>query len=256
MSIDKRIHYYLMLDSETAGGCATVEATQSFCYDIGFAVVDRHGNVYETYSYVNADVYVGMGGTMESAYFKNKLPQYEIDMYNGKRILATTDIIRHKIAEVVKKYNIKEVVAHNARFDATATNATVRYVTKSKQRYFMPYGLIWLDTLAMARDILYRKPSYISFCENNKFLTKNGKPQLKAEIIYKFITGDMDFEEKHTGLEDVLIEAKIFAYFMRQHKPMRKELYPKKEEYDFYGFPLDKVFPKKCKYPLDKLIQM
>ena len=120
----------------------------------------------------------------------------------------------------------------------------------------MPYGLIWLDTLSMARDILTRKPSYISFCENNKFLTKTGKPQLKAEIIYKFITGDMDFEEKHTGLEDVLIEAKIFAYFMRQHKPMRKELYPKKEEYDFYGFPLDKVFPKKCKYPLDKLIQM
>lgn len=256
MNIDKRIHYYLMLDTETAGGCATVDATQSFCYDIGFAVVDKHGNVYETYSFVNADVYVGMGGTMESAYFKNKLPQYEIDMYNGKRTMATTDLIQHKIAEVVNKYNIKEVIAHNARFDATAVNATIRYITKSQQKYFMPYGIIWYDTLKMARDVLYRRPSYISFCENNNFLTKNGKPQLKAEVIYKFITGDTAFAESHTGLEDVLIEAKIFAYLMRQHKPMRKELYSKKEYIDQYGFPLEKIFPKKCKFPLDKLVSM
>lgn len=254
--IDKRRTYYLMIDTETANGGDNVDPSQCLCYDIGFAVIDRNGTIYESYSFVNADVLIPLGEAMSSAYYADKLSQYETDMYYNKRILATLKNIKRKVTEVVKKYSIKIAVAHNARFDDLATKATIRYVTKDECKYFLPYGVIWYDTLAMARDILYKKPSYISFCTNNNFLTANGKPQLKAETIYRFITGNISFTEKHTGLEDVQIEAEIFAYFMRQHKPMRRELYPQKEIKDFYGFPIEKVFPKKCKYTLDELISM
>ena len=33
-----------------------------------------------------------------------------------------------------------------------------------------------------------------------------------AEIIHRYLTGNLDFVEEHTGLEDVLIEKDILAY--------------------------------------------
>jgi hypothetical protein len=48
---------------------------------------------------------------------------------------------------------------------------------------------------------------------------------LTAEVLYKFITKDIDFVEEHKGLEDVDIERQILAYCKRQHKAMKKKLF-------------------------------
>jgi hypothetical protein len=77
----------------------------------------------------------------------------------------------------------------------------------------------------MARDVISKMPTFIRFCEKNGYLTKNGKTQLKAEVLYRFISKDNDFIESHTGLEDVLIEKEILAYCYKQHKKMRKTLW-------------------------------
>ena len=54
---------------------------------------------------------------------------------------------------------------------------------------------------------------------------KTPRPRLTAEIIYRFLTNDLNFVESHTGLEDVLIEAQIFAYCMKSRKKFEKVLY-------------------------------
>ena len=79
----------------------------------------------------------------------------------------------------------------------------------------------------MARDVLLKMPTYIQFCKENGFMTKHRtpQPQLTAEVIYRFITNDIDFVEEHKGFEDVEIETEIFKYLVRQHKPMRKKLF-------------------------------
>jgi hypothetical protein len=45
---------------------------------------------------------------------------------------------------------------------------------------------------------------------------------LTAEILYRYITGNLEFEESHTGLEDVDIERQILAYCFAKHKAMAK----------------------------------
>ena len=79
----------------------------------------------------------------------------------------------------------------------------------------------------MALDTIAKQPSYIKWCEDNGKMTKHKKPrpQVKAETLYQYLTGNFDFKEKHTGLEDVLIEKEIFVACLRQHKPMRRALY-------------------------------
>ena len=83
--------------------------------------------------------------------------------------------------------------------------------------------------MKMARDVILPMPTYRKFCEENGFMTKHStpRPRLTAEVIYRYITKNVEFAEEHTGLEDVLIEAEIFKYCMRQHKKMRKGLHEK-----------------------------
>ena len=67
----------------------------------------------------------------------------------------------------------------------------------------------------MARQTLKTNENYRQFCIDNGFTYgKEDKPQLRftAEIIHRFLTGNLDFVEEHTGLEDVMIEKDILAY--------------------------------------------
>ena len=116
------------------------------------------------------------------------------------------------------------IVAHNARFDIDAINATFKWL----------YGFtcqvldnmeIW-DSMKMAKTFA-DTPSYRKFCERNEYLTKHKPPRARmtAEILYRFITGNNDFIESHTALEDTQIEREIVLYAYRTHKKMERVLY-------------------------------
>ena len=199
---------YIMLDTET-----TNSLDDPICYDVGFAVVDKEGVIYETHSFVVAEVFLNEE-LMASAYFIEKVPQYWEDIKKGTRKLAKFNTIRKVLAETMKKYNTNIVIAHNARFDYRSTAKTQRYLTKSKYRYFLPYGTEVWDTLKMAREVLKNDVDYDNFCYNNNYVTKRGCKRFTAEILYRFFTGDNDFVESHTGLEDVAIEKVIFTECM------------------------------------------
>jgi len=223
--MDKRIKYRIVIDTETCPmdkDLIQVMPSNMLVYDIGWAVVDKRGNVYRTRSYVNADVYLGETTLMRSAYYADKLPQYERDIAEGSRTLATMFTIKKKLQKDMEEYGITEVYAHNMRFDYGSLNNTQRYITKSRYRYFFPYGTEICDTLKMARDVIGKMPTYKRFCTENGYLTKRGQLRFTAEILYRFISGKNDFAESHTGLEDVMIEKEILAYCFRQHKKMRR----------------------------------
>ena len=164
---------------------------------------------------------------MNSAYYGWKIPRYVEDIRNGKRKMASTYEIRKAMLADMERYHITEVVAHNARFDLNALNVIQRWTTKSKYRYWFPYGTEIWDTMKMARDVIHKMPTYRKFCEEHGFLTANGQLSTTAENLYRFITKDPTFKESHTGLEDVQIERVIMFYCFRQHKKMRKGLYEK-----------------------------
>lgn len=226
--IDRRRHYILVVDTETANTEKInneLIAENTLVYDVGWAVCDTHGNVYKTRSYINAEIFIDEAELMKSAYFAKKIPQYWEDLKAGKRKLATVYTIRKTMLEDMAEYGITEVCAHNARFDHASLNAIMRWSTKSKLRYWFPKEVEIWDSLKMARDVILKMPTYRYFCEEHNLFTNNGRLSATAENLYRFITKDPTFEESHTGLEDVLIESQIVAYCYRQHKPMRKKLY-------------------------------
>jgi hypothetical protein len=223
--IDHRRHYYLMLDTETANTMTNEDGSLNMfnvlAYDFGWAVIDKHGNVYETASFVNSDIYDEMTDLMKSAYYAWKMPIYDDRIAKGLTIKTTTAEIKRMLWEIMERYGITEVVAHNCRFDYRSCNNTERFTTCSKYRYFFPYGTIFLDTMKMANDTICKQKSYIAFCQENGYITKNNQVRKTAEVLYRYISGLTDFDEVHMGLDDVMIEKDIFAKCWAQHKPMR-----------------------------------
>lgn len=229
--IDRRKKYILMLDTETCNTLkdnkGNLDMSSVLVYDLGFQIIDKQGNIYEKGSYVISDIFFGEMDLMQSAYYARKLPKYYSDIAKGWRKVRTLFEVRKIIIDLMEEYRITTVAAHNARFDCNALNGTLRYLTKSKYRYFFPYGTEWWDTLKMATDTICKQKSYIRFCEDNNYMTKHKVPRVRAtaEILYRYISGKHDFEESHTGLEDVKIETQILALCFRQHKKMRKCLF-------------------------------
>ena len=218
--IDRRKHYFLVFDTETANSL-----DDPLVYDIGWAIVDKYGNVYETKSFINEDIFIGEYELMKTAYYFDKRPIYWKRIMNGETQRKTWYEIRKEFLASIEKWGIKEVIAHNARFDYRSTATTQRWLTKSKYRYFIPKEVEIWDTMKMARDVIGTMPTYRKWCEENDYICRNGQLKMTAEILYRFIKKDETFEEEHTGLADVLIEKEILAYCYRQHKKMRKKLW-------------------------------
>ena len=220
MKIDKRKNYYIVFDTETANGLE-----DPIMYDLGFAVIDKKGNVYETHSYIIREVFFGMIDLMQSAYYAEKIPEYKRQIAKGERKIVSLFEARRFFANTCKKYNVKVAIAHNARFDYRSTATTQRYITKSKYRFFLPYGVELWDTMKMANDTICKQKSYKKWCHENGYITKNNQVRKTAEVLYRYVSGKHDFIESHTGLEDVLIEKEIFVACMNKHKKMTKKAF-------------------------------
>ena len=211
----------MMIDTETANDidCPLV-------YDVGYQIFSVAEGVLLQRSFVNADIFL-YDELMQNAYFAEKIPQYREDIFAKRRDMRQFHTIKRILAQDCKDFGVEIACAHNAAFDNRALNTTQRYETSSKYRYFLPYGIEWWDTLKMARAILRNNESYTSFCWENEYLTKNMRIRYTAEIIYRWLQNNPNFEESHTGLEDVEIERQIFEFLYHENPNLDGALWSK-----------------------------
>ena len=214
---------FIVIDTET-----TNSMDDPLVYDCGFAVVDINGNVYEQHSYVIAEIFYN-NDYMQSAYYANKRNIYLNDIQRGTRKVRSFFEVWRTFSATIKKYNVNIVLAHNARFDYNALNTTLRVLSCSRYRYFIPYNVALWDTLRMSRAVLKDNTEYQYFCDYYDYITARGQLRFTAEIIYRFITNQHDFIEAHTGLEDVLIEKEIFVYCITQNPELDGAAFTKKQ---------------------------
>lgn len=220
MTIDRRKKYYLVLDVETAN-----ILDYPLAYDIGFIVGDRYGNIYERFSFSVREMFMYYGDLLETAYYAEKLPSYQVDIDNGTRKMESLYNIRKTLLDVMAKYKIHSIYAYNCGFDRRALNNTQRYLTKSKYRWFFPYGIKFYCIWNMACSTVLQHKTFKQLAIKRKWLSPSGKfYSTSAETVYKYVAGSFEFEEEHKGLEDVLIEYEIMLRCMNQKKKMTKHI--------------------------------
>ena len=125
---------FLVLDTETTN---TID--DPFCYDVGFAVVDAAGNVYETHSYVIADIFLD-SELMTYAYFAEKVPQYWEDIKSGKRTLRRFKTVKYILRDVVKPafIHIFPYSKRQGTVAATMSNQVPEEIKKALSVYNLP----------------------------------------------------------------------------------------------------------------------
>jgi DNA polymerase III epsilon subunit-like protein len=210
---------YIVIDTETTNGF-----DDPLVYDCGWAVIDENGRVLKTRSYVVADVFCNEE-LMKNAYFADKIPQYVADVADGKRKMAWFENVKKVLRKDCKKFNVTAIMAHNMRFDYRSCTRSQRYITKSANRWFYPYGVQLWDTLRMARETFGHNEDYRNFCSENGYMMKNNSPRMTAEILYRYLSGNNEFEEEHTGLADVMIEKEIFKACMDRNPNCAKKVW-------------------------------
>lgn len=213
--------YRIVLDTETAGAVDNHKTLR--VYDFGFAVLDEKDNIVRTGNWVVSDIYYNsfmMGG----AYYENKLPQYEEEIAMGIRTVKRFADVKKEFAAICAEFNVKQVWAFNAGFDRDALNATTNILSNGICEEFLPHGVKWCDIQQNATALLCNNKKYWKFCAENNYMSKAGNCKTSAEIIYRFLTGNTDFVEAHTGLEDVKIEAEIFHACRKLRKKMDRNI--------------------------------
>jgi len=214
--MDSRIKFYLVLDTETTNGL-----DDPLVYDIGGAIVDKRGRIYETFSFVIRDIFVNERELMRTAYYAEKIPEYVESLRINERKMVNFYEARQYILNLMKKYNAYNVAAYNAHFDRNALNITQRWLTKSKYRYFFPYRTNFICIWNMACQTLCQRKTYKNFCEKNNFTSNHNRNySTSAETVYRYLMLDPTYEEEHKGLDDVMIEAYIFKRCFETHKKM------------------------------------
>lgn len=212
-------HYYIVLDVETANS-----TEDALVYDLGYAVTDRNGHIYECGSFINRDIFIRRKELMQTAYYAEKVPKYWEQIKRGEHKIADLYEIRQAILAVFDRYPITAVFAYNASFDYRALNTTQRYLTKSKYRYFLPYGTQVWDIWNFACNTICLQKGYRKFCLENGFVSASGNIQTSAEVVYAYITKNKGFTEEHTGLADVFIETAILAKCYATHKKCHRKI--------------------------------
>lgn len=193
-------------DVETAN-----DTKDALTYDVSCRFINpAKGIVVDERAYVVRDVFVDEHDLMKQAYYASKMPEYSADIRAGKRQMIDFMDMRQNFLGLMKKYDCHIVAAYNAAFDTNALNTTLRYLTKSKYRWFFPYGTQFVCIWNMACSTICQTSNYKSFAELNRYYSNHGKNyRATAETVYAYLTQNPNFNEEHKGMEDVRIECEI-----------------------------------------------
>ena len=220
MKVDKRKKYVMVLDVETTNNHMEKGApNDGLVYDLGFTITDKKGNIHAKRSFAIQEIF-DWKELMATAYYKEKLPKYYEKIAKGEMEKISIWEARKRVYKAIEYFNIKEVWAYNASFDYTTLNNTVRYLSGSSCRWFLPYGIEVCDIWNVACQVLGRQKTFQ--WEN----IRNAKNNLitSAERMFAYMTQDEDFEESHTGLEDAIIETKILIRCLKNHLKINKKI--------------------------------
>lgn len=229
MKIDKRKNYYITIDTETTQGWGKGPKLYSpLIYDIGYAIHDKKGEIYETGNFIIKNIFYSKA--MKTAFYGNKIPWYTEQIATKKIEAVSYAKAIYEINKVCKKYKKLTLLAYNAKFDVSAIMTTAEY-TQLKQYdgtlesiFYMVKKLKVQDVWGMFVETIGTRKSYKKFTDENGFVSEKGNRKTSAEVAYRYLVKNPNFIEDHTALSDVLIEVYIFAQAMRQKKKYSREI--------------------------------
>lgn len=198
---------FAIIDTETLGGAAQAHCPTYHCAGIAFTKkkeVSRINIVVIGNLLLDTAFY----GKTKKEYYKNLLRD------PATVICYTEDEASEIFSAWLTENNVGCACAHNSGFDFNKT-----FVADCIE------GLEFIDTWQAFFETIGKYRKYNKFCCENGFVTKSGNIQMTAEVCYRFISGDLSFEEEHTALADCEIEAEILRAVWNTHRKFTRNVH-------------------------------
>ena len=191
----------LVLDTETLG------VFDPSVYDLGYLIYDSVDGIIKTRDYITSEIFDDES-KMKTAYYANKLPIYHQRLADGYCKKIAWKYALRMLKRDMNKYHVDGIYAYNSRFDTRAIAKTCEKLGIKTNPTADGILDIWKG---LTDPHITQTEDYINFCKANGFMTKHRKPrpQAKAETVFRYLTGQTDYTEEHTALEDSKIELAI-----------------------------------------------
>lgn len=189
-------------------------------YNLGIVVGDKYGNIVKTYQLSFSEVF-RENGLAHSGIEGDKLTTNNIEyIYTHKeefRNVTIENFVKFFFA-LVNCYKIEEVWAYNMAFD----KAAFRRLIGEKHFIELCKKVAFYDIIPMVMPTLLTK-KYVKFCKTNQYITAAGNLQTKAEIVYRYLFNNVNYIERHLGLQDAIDEYNILCKIFKRKKKIIKE---------------------------------
>ena len=197
---------YAIIDTETANGLKN-----PLCYDVAVIIFDKKGNEYFRKNWLVSNVW-NNERMFKTAYYAWKRPLYD----NIEKEIVNTYTFISELNELFSAYEVNYLLAYNLKFDLNSINKTVERFTYNSK--FNTDNVEYIDVWNVAIDIIMNNKNYKTFCRENGFMSECGNYKTSAEICYRFMTGEINFDESHTAMDDCEIERDIFLTCVKRKK--------------------------------------
>ena len=182
----------------------TTSLEKPFCYNIGYLILDiENRKILTKKSYVVEQIWHNLP-LFSSAYYADKREIYVTEMRARKTTLDKFGYICRQMSRDFRYYNVEKAFAYNSPFDEKVFNYNCDWY-----KCINPFDTIpIIDIRGFVHSFIVDEV-YKNFCEDYGLFTESGNYSTTAENVYRFISGDIEFDEAHTALKDSEIEAEI-----------------------------------------------
>ena len=190
-------------------------------YNIGYLIADRYGYIYLRRSFalpsciwenVVAMISSRQAEEMTKANIEEILQDVEKKKTKRKYNHVSCETFKQTFKTDLQNFNVKKLYAYNVSFDK---GALTRLFGATELQML---SLEFCDIISGIVQTRLQTKKYLEFCNEHGFITEKGNFMTKAEIVYKYLSGVLDFAEEHTGLADCEIEYQILLTALNSRK--------------------------------------
>lgn len=199
--------------------CMTKTKQTQLIFDIGWVVCDNYGNILVKRNFLVEEVFTNMD-LMRHAHYFSKYSLYLKMIQNGHVKMTPWITIMRQMEDDIIQFNVKRLFAYNMAFDKKAIYETARIIGKRKPYFFDYEGVRFHCLWGMACETILLRKTFFKIAKENNWFSEAGNIKTSAEVCYRFISNNYDFEESHTALDDSIIETAILAKILRAKQKM------------------------------------
>ena len=185
----------------------TTNLEKPFCYNIGYVIVDTEEKaVVAKRDFVVEQVWHNPM-LFTTAYYADKRELYVSRMKARKCIMDKFGYITQKMYRDIVEFGIEHAYAYNSPFDVRVFEYNCEWF-----KCINPFDNVQIhDIRGYVHKCIAWNEDFQKFCDEYQQYTESGNYSTTAETLFRYLTGDIEWNEEHTALADSDIESAILC---------------------------------------------